>query len=260
MVEQWLDGRDSRLYGALAVPVGVPTAAAAEVRRFGGHPQIAAVLVSANPFCRPFGHPVYHPIYAAAEEFGLPVVIHVGTDHVGKGSWIAGGLPTTKVEYYTLQDQVAAHHVTSMIAEGVFETFPGLRLLLNEMGFTWVPWLMWGLDSRYAALKRESPSLTRLPSEYFREHVWLSTQPFSLETPMARVMDLLESFGGLDERLCYSSDYPHWDTEWPRHVAPFLPKAWRSKVMGENACRLFGWSDAAADSLIADKVQVGVTG
>src|SRR4029077_6958556 len=100
---------------------------------------------------------------------------------------------------------------------------------------------LWALDSRYAVLKREHPELRRLPSEYFREHIWSSTQPFVGEADPERVIHLLDAFGGMDDRLCYSSDYPHWDSEWPQHVAPRLPKSWRAKVMGENAARLFGW-------------------
>jgi hypothetical protein len=91
-------------------------------------------------------------------------------------------------------------------------------------------------------LRRENPTLRRLPSEYFREHVWVDTQPLLGEGDSVSMIELLESFGGMEDRLCYAGDYPHWDFEWPQHVAPRLPKPWRPKVMAENAARLFGWS------------------
>jgi predicted TIM-barrel fold metal-dependent hydrolase len=133
------------------------------------------------------------------------------------------------------------HHLTSLLAEGVFEKFPGLNVLLNEYGSAWMPSLLWSLDSRYPILRVENPALRRLPSEYFHEHIWASTQPFAIEADPRKVVRLLETLGGMDERLCYASDYPHWDAEWPHHVSPRLPASWRTKVMGENACRLFGW-------------------
>jgi predicted TIM-barrel fold metal-dependent hydrolase len=48
-----------------------------------------------------------------------------------------------------------------------------------------------------------------------------------------------------EEILCFSSDYPHWDTDDVTHVAQNLPEAWRSKVFRENAMKLFGWSGAS---------------
>jgi predicted TIM-barrel fold metal-dependent hydrolase len=241
-VDYWLGQEDDRLRGTICVPVAVPEEAAKEVHRIASHTRMVAVIVAANPFHKPLGHPVYHQIYAAAAEYGLPIIAHLGSESFTNGSYAAGGLPTTKAEYYTLGEQPAMHHLSSLLVEGVFEKFPNLRFLFNEYGFLWMPWVLWGLDSRYEILRRESPYLRRRPIEYFREHVWSSTQPLAGEADPERVLELLEAFGGMEEKLCYASDYPHWDTEWPQHVTPRLPRAWRPKVMGENAARLFGWS------------------
>ena len=248
MVDYWYGTGDRRLRGTIYVPVGVPEEAVAEIRRLGPHPQTAGVLVAVNPFHKPLGHPVYHPIYAAALEYDLPIVTHLGSDQITNGSSTAGGLPTTMVEQYINCIQPGMHHLTSFVTEGVFEKFPSLRLLINEYGFDWVPWVLWGLDSRYQTLRRENPRLRRRPSEYFFEHVWLSAQPFVSEASPSRVVELLESFEGFENKLCYASDYPHWDNEWPQHVRPRLPRPWRSKVMCENAARLFGWSMAELEA------------
>jgi hypothetical protein len=254
-IDYWLGQGDDRLRGTICVPVAVPDAAAKEIERVAAlSDKMAAVLVSANPFHKPLGHPVYHPIYAAAAAHNLPVVSHLGSDSVTNGSYAAGGQPTTKAEYYTLGEQPAMHHLSSLLVEGVFEKFPGLRFLFNEYGFLWIPWLVWGLDSRFEILRRENPLLRRRPSEYFREYVWSSTQPIAGEADPRRVIRLLEAWdGGLDDKLCYASDYPHWDTESPQHVLPRLPRAWRSKVMSENAAHLFGWS---LDELASGKAVV----
>jgi len=242
LIDYWLGQDDDRLVGTICVPVAVADEAIKEIRRVGRHPRIAAVLMVANPLGKPLGHPVYRPILRAAAEHGLPVITHVGSDLICKGWWTAGGLPTTRVDNYTALEQPGMHHLTSVIAEGVFEDIPELRVLLNEYGFTWMPWVLWGLDGRYGTLKKENPRLRKLPSEYFREHVWSSTQPCIAEAEPARVNELVGMFGGLERQLCYSSDYPHWDTEWPDQVAPRIPKAWRPGVLAANAARLFGWS------------------
>ena len=84
--------------------------------------------------------------------------------------------------------------------------------------------------------------MKRSPSEYFVEHVRLSTQP--LESPENRD-DLLAALSayGAEDMLMYSSDYPHWDADDARYVASRLPEEWHPKVFYDNARRLYGWSD-----------------
>jgi predicted TIM-barrel fold metal-dependent hydrolase len=137
------------------------------------------------------------------------------------------------------------HHLTSLIVHGVFEKYPTLKVLAMECGLSWIPWLIWNLDDNYRVLKRESPHLRRLPSEYFREHVLFSTQPLELSPEREQLIQVLDAFGGMEDMLCFSTDYPHWDADDPRYVGGRLPRAWRSKVFYENARKLFRWSAAS---------------
>ena len=65
----------------------------------------------------------------------------------------------------------------SLVCEGVFERFPALRAVIIEAGFVWVPAVAWRLDQHWARMKGEVPHLTRKPSDYFRSHLWYSSQP-----------------------------------------------------------------------------------
>lgn len=73
---------------------------------------------------------------------------------------------------------------------------------------------MWRLDKNYKALRAQVPWLTRLPSEYIRDHCFLSTQP--IEEP-DNPKDLIRLFDMMDAEniLMFSSDYPHWDFDAP---------------------------------------------
>ena len=78
-----------------------------------------------------------------------------------------------------------------------------------------------------------TPWVKRLPSEYFRDHIRVGTQP--MEQPGSRE-DLhwfLEQ-ARADETLVYASDFPHWDWDSPTSVAPDFPAEMRANIFGGN--------------------------
>ena len=238
-MERWLDGRDERLYGAVMAPNQLPDEAAEEIRRVGEHSQMVEVLFGANGLGKSLGHPIYHPIYQAAADLDLTVGIHIAI--VGAAPEYAGGRPSSRLEFLALAWQPAQHHLLSLLTHGVFEKFPTLRVMLIEVGVSWIPWMLWHLDAYYDELRRESPLVKRLPSEYFRDHVRITTQPFERSTQPEQLIDLLEAFGGVEDLLCFASDYPHWDGDDPAYLARRLPKDWLPKVFYENALKFYRW-------------------
>jgi predicted TIM-barrel fold metal-dependent hydrolase len=235
VLEEWLS-RDERLQASLVVAPQDPTAAAAEVRRLGGHPRFAQVLVSSGSQ-RPYGDPFYHPIWDACAEVGLPFAVHLG-GNAGVNSTPTGcGPPTFFWEAHALLCETGMGHLASTIAHGVFERWPGARLVLIECGIAWLPAILWRLDEDYRALRKETPWLQRLPSEYAHDHVRLTTQPLELPRKPAALWPSLEDVGARD-MLMFASDYPHWDFDDP--VVLRLPPEWREQVMDGNARRLYG--------------------
>lgn len=247
-IDQWLS-KDKRLFGSVLVTTQVPEEGAKEIRRVGQHNQMAQALLVSNPLGMTFGHPIYHPIYEAATEVGIPLAIHSGGQVVGgtNVSPIASGFPCFYIENHVLHIQGMMSHVVSLILHGVFEKFPKLKLMLIEGGVAWLPALLWRLDGDYKAVRREVPWLRRLPSEYFQDHVRVTTQP--LDTPKRRgdLVSVLDTVGG-ENLLCFSSDYPHWDTDEVDYVARALPESWHAKVFLENALEFYGWEASESRS------------
>lgn len=245
-VDQWLP-LDDRFCGMILVPTAVPELAVAEIEYWSDHPRMAGVLIVLNVLGQPFGHPVYDPIYRAASEHDLPVVIHL-SGGTGQDS-TAGGRGATLLEIYPLFTQAAMHHLSSMITYAVFEKFPTLRVMLSEWGFTWLPWLVQRLDSAFDILRAESPLLRRRPSEVIHEHVRLSTQPFEYVSSRA-LAAVLAPLDGVEDILCFASDYPHWDADDPVRIAGRIPKSWHHKVFYENAAKFFGFEPVSTPATL----------
>jgi predicted TIM-barrel fold metal-dependent hydrolase len=234
MIDYWLP-KDSRFKGSLVVAPQSPQLAAKEIRRLGGHPDIVQVLAS-HGSQRPYGDPFYHPIFEACAEVGLPFAIHLGGQG-GVNAMPMGGGPTTFFwETHAVLPQAAMTHLASMIAHGVFEKCPQLTFVIVECGLAWVPSLLWRLDSNYRALRKESPWLKMLPSEYFRRNVRMSTQPLEQPGVIQHLWTILEAMDG-ENTLLFASDYPHWDYDDARSLQ--LPPGWREKVMGLNALDIY---------------------
>jgi predicted TIM-barrel fold metal-dependent hydrolase len=241
ILEDWLSIPDQRLAAAIFVPTHIPETGVEEIRRLAKHPRVVEARLPWNGLAKPYGHPNYHPIYAAAADHGLVVSMHINgaEGFMNVAHLNAGGYAGNYLDYHTLAAQSTFNHVASFITHGAFEKFPDLKVLLVETGTTWIPWLLWTLDSQYKALRRESSWVKKLPSEYFREHFRVTTQPLEVPDDPQQMVDLFEAFGGMEDLLCYSSDYPHWDSDDPRFIASKFPAHWHHKVFYENAHRLY---------------------
>jgi predicted TIM-barrel fold metal-dependent hydrolase len=237
LIHTWLNA-DPRYRGAMVIAFQDPFQAAKEIDRIGSHPKIVEVVM-ASATRIPLGQRHYWPIYEAAEHHGLPVAIHPGTE----GSGIANpptsaGYPSTYLEWHTSLSQNFMAQTVSLVCEGVFVHFPRLKVVLIEGGVGWLPHLMWRFDKNYKALRSEVPWLTRLPSEYIKEHMRLTTQP--IEEPQ-NPEQLLQIFEMIDaaHTLMFSSDYPHWDFDDPFWAFRFVPDELKRRIFSETARELY---------------------
>ena len=238
LAEEWLP-RDRRLKGSLVVATQDAERAADEIRALGGDDDIVQVLLPGGARSG-YGDPHYLPIFEAAVELGLPVAIHVGAEGLGANPPpTATGYPSYYFEWHTLLPTAAMSHLVSLIAQGVFERLPELRLVLIESGVAWLPALLWRLDANWKALRSETPWVRRLPSETVREHVRLTTQPLEQPANGKLLHEALRLVDGMGEMLMFATDYPHWDFDTPRLIPRRLPAEWRSAVMSENARALY---------------------
>jgi predicted TIM-barrel fold metal-dependent hydrolase len=233
-IEHWTS-QEKRLKGSIVVPYEDPEASAAEIEHWAGHPDMVQVLLLSRTK-DPLGNRRYWPLYAAAERAGLPVAVHAFGN---------GGHPTTSSGWpsYYIEDMVGHAQscqtvVSSLVMEGVFTRFPQLRIVMVEAGFAWLPPLAWRMDKVWQRLRAETPDVRRPPSEYIKQHIWLTTQPME-EPPEPDFLAATIDWIGWD-RLMFATDYPHWDFDDPARCLPLrVSREQRDAFFIGNARRLY---------------------
>lgn len=235
---EWL-ATDTRYRLAASVAPHDPAEAAKEVRRVGGEEGIVAVFL---PLLNTLmGNNHYYPIYEAAEEMGLPVLIHpTGTEGGFQTSAaFAGGVPSSYIERHTVFPEIALGNLASLMFEGVFVRFPGLKVVVAEFGYGWVPSMMWRMDQNWREFRREVPWLEREPSEYLLEHVRFTSQPAEEPEKKEHLDQILEMVHA-ERTMMFATDYPHWDNDSPRNTYRTMPEPMKRRVFHDNAAELYG--------------------
>jgi predicted TIM-barrel fold metal-dependent hydrolase len=163
------------------------------------------------PTAPPFGRPDWHeeewdPMWAAFARTGMVIGFHIGTEpklpteRIGVWFHGRGGAVLNYVET-TYGGQRA---VTKLIAAGVLDRHPELRVLVSEGGATWGPLLADRMDEAYrqhgAAVR---PKLSKPPSAFLYEQVYASFQ-HDASAPAANW-----AMGW--RNVCWGSDYPHFE-------------------------------------------------
>ena len=181
--------------------------------------------------------PYYEPLWTMLEELQVPLGFHEGAGAL---------LPQVGAQFgaNAMLKHVYCHPVEMMLAAGSFcmggilERHPRLRVAFLEGNCGWVPFLMWRMDEHW---ERQgdvyAPELKMAPSEYFKRQCFVSAE--CDEVPVKYVIDAIG-----DDRIVFSTDFPHGDSKFPRAVASFLelPIAEESKrkILWDNCAAYYG--------------------
>jgi predicted TIM-barrel fold metal-dependent hydrolase len=233
MIETWLPV-DDRYQLAIGLPPRDQEASVQEIRRLADTPGVvAAVLPAADQML--MGHAQFNAVYEAAEEAQLPIMTHTGQGVLhGNPRKTAVGPAPTYSQGHTLMCQIAMSNVTSLVLDGTTVRFPGLKFVFVEYGFSWLVHLMWRIDAEWRSLRAETPWIVEPPSHYVRKSLRFTTQPIDQPEDKGHLAAVVEMIHG-DELLLFSSDYPHWDGEYPNNALNGLSSELKDKIFYENA-------------------------
>jgi predicted TIM-barrel fold metal-dependent hydrolase len=172
------------------------------------------------------------PIYERAERLGLTIGIHAGSAY--RYAPTAVGWPSYYVEDYVAQSAAFESQLQSLISEGVFAKFPGLKVVAIESGLTWLSGFIWRADKTWKGVRAEVPWVTRTPSEIIRNNVRFTVQPVDAADDGEAIMRLADHIKS-DELFLFSTDYPHWHFDGDAVLSGRLPDALFRKIASENA-------------------------
>ena len=214
------------------------TAAATELSRaveqLGAVGALVPTYVPQHP---DWGHRWYDPIYATAAQLDVGLAFHTTTAAQSLGAQRFQKFLCAHTIDHPAEQMIA---LIGTVIGGVFERFPGLRIAYLESGVGWVPYMMDRLDEEVE--KRgadEAPYLTKRPSEYIKSGRIF----FGVECEEKTIPDGVR--WGLEDTLLYASDYPHWDSDWPRTIQMIrertdLSDTTKRKMLHDNAVRFYG--------------------
>lgn len=187
------------------IPLLTADSAVAEIERVAGLGFKAAYFSVAPPTgVGDWNTDGWEPVWAALAETGLVCAYHIGTEpHDAasfNGAYFRG--PGGALLNYMETTYGGQRAVSKMIASGVFDRHPDLKVLVSEGGATWGPFVADRLDEAYrqhgSAVR---PRLLRMPSEYLYENIYASFQHDRSAVAAVTAMGW--------RNVCWGSDYPH---------------------------------------------------
>src|ERR1700733_13794675 len=226
--EHWLD-KESRLRASIVVPAQAPLLAAEEIDRCAGARRFVQVLMPVA--CEMMlGRSYSCPIWEAASRHRLPIGIHAGSMY--RYAPTSTGWPSHYLHDYVAQSQTFEDQLLSLMSNGVFAKFPGLKFVLLESGVTWLPGFIWRATKTWRGVRAEVPWVKRSPADIIRENIRLTIQPFDApdRNAVERIVEQIDA----DHMLLFASDYPHWQFEGDAITPPGLSDALRQRIRVDN--------------------------
>jgi 2,3-dihydroxybenzoate decarboxylase len=178
--------------------------------------------------------PQYEDFWAKAEQLDAPFYLHP-RNPIQSWAQIYNGHPWLMGPTWAFAQETAVHALRLM-ASGLFDRHPGLKIVLGHLG-EGLPFNMWRVDNRNGWVKAPKSYPAKKPlAEYFQQNFWLTTSGnFRTQTLIDAMMEI-----GAD-RILFSTDWPFENVDhactW--FDATSISEADRLKIGRTNAVDLF---------------------
>ncbi|MBV1879858.1 MAG: amidohydrolase [Pseudomonadales bacterium] len=163
------------------------------------------VMMPGNPGFSDYDDHAYDAFWQASIDLKLPLSFHILTSSAdGLNSNRGPAINSFQSIIRGCQDIMGM-----LIFSGVFERNPNLNICCVEADAGWVPHYMYRMDHAYKRHRywMKGQELEKLPSEYFRENIYITFQDDWVAFQMRHLLNT--------ERLMWANDFPHSDSTWP---------------------------------------------
>lgn len=212
-----------RFRGFACLPMQDPVSAAKELENCIHQYGFVGALINGQTQGSYLDEEKFYPFWKKVSELNVPIYLHPGNpQHISESfknqQELAGPLWGWTAE--------TATHALRLVFSGLFDLFPGIKIILGHLGET-LPYLLWRLDSRWDIIKHRK-NLNKAPSQYIRENFYVTTSGMCSNAPLTCAIQELG-----EERVMFSVDYPY---ESSKVAAQFIEQAPINKKLLEKVC------------------------
>jgi predicted TIM-barrel fold metal-dependent hydrolase len=186
---------------------------------------------------RDYDDPIYDEFWDAVTEIGLPPSFHILTSRTDMPFF--GPVRGPRLNTFMSIIRGNQDIIGTLIFGAVFERHPQLKVVCVEADAGWAPHYMYRSDHAYDRHRNwlTAGELSRRPSEYFHDNVYLTFQDDWVAFRSAEIMNV--------ERLLWANDFPHSDATWPesqrlldQHASGLSDHA-RQRILHDNTAELY---------------------
>jgi predicted TIM-barrel fold metal-dependent hydrolase len=212
-LEEFCGYAPNRLYGLGQAAIKNPAEGIKELKAIKAM-GFKGVMMPGDPGESDYDDLIYDPLWEAAVELDLPLSFHILTT---KGTTFQGRGP--KINAFQNIMRSCQDIMGMFVFSGVFERHPNLRLVCVEADVGWAPHFMYRMDHAYKRHRAwlKCPEMDKLPSEYFRQNIWLTFQDDWTAFKFRNDCNI--------ERIMWANDFPHSDSTWP----------WSQELLAEHS-------------------------
>ena len=191
------------------------------------------------------------PFWSRAQEAGFPIAVHIGSflksqpkssdsGRSSDGGW-SPSLAFLSRAAWTKAGGQTLDVVCDVLFSGIFERFPGLKIVLVEANIGWIPTLLEQSDDmfrRYRWWTGAHKEMSQLPSQIFHRNFFATFMVDRSGIELRHRMNL--------EHIMWSTDYPHSGTDWPNSAVSIervfqgVPRGEVRKMLRDNCVALYG--------------------
>lgn len=221
-----------RFAGFATIAPQDPVAAADELERAVKNLGFKGAVINGNIRGEYLDDEKYWVIFERAEKLDVPIYIHPRTP------------PADMIKPYLVWPVLAlagwgfaaeaSLHAIRLICRGVFDEYPGLKIILGHLGES-IPFWLWRLDSRWprdemGIYSGPSKKLQKTPSQYFKDNFYVTTSGMFWQPVIQFVCSVLGT-----DKVLFATDYPY---ESSKEAAQVIESMQMSDNDREKICHL----------------------